>query len=57
MINNWVISPLDNTLSGLITAININNGYTGISASIINSNLVLTINPKLQTNGITNLGL
>jgi hypothetical protein len=56
MINNWVISPANNTLTSLISAINAAAGYTGINASVQNSNIVLNINPTFQTTGIGILG-
>jgi len=56
MINSWVITPLDNTLSGLVTAINAGSGYTGVRASVQGMNLVLNINPALHTSGVGFLG-
>ena len=56
MINNWVIQPLTATLSGLINAINNTSGFTGISASSDNLNLILSISQNLQTSGIGTLG-
>jgi hypothetical protein len=56
MINGWLVTPLNATINGLIDAINITSGYTGITAATSNSNLVLTITPTLQSTGLGNLG-
>jgi hypothetical protein len=57
LINSWVITPSDNTLSGLVAAINAGSGYTGVSASVQSTNLILSINPALHTSGVGSLGL
>jgi hypothetical protein len=56
MINGWVCTPATSTVIGLINAINAISGYTGINASIQNSNLVLNIDSVLQSSGIGLLG-
>jgi hypothetical protein len=56
MINGWVCTPATSTVIDLINAINAISGYTGINASIQNSNLVLNIDSVLQSSGIGLLG-
>jgi hypothetical protein len=56
MINNWIVTPNSANVAGLTNSINATTGYTGVSAFVSNANLILSINPTLQTSGIGSLG-
>ena len=56
MINGWVINRSGATLLDLVNDINAAAGYTGISAVIQGADLVLNVNPNLQSTGIGVLG-
>ena len=57
MINSWVISPANSSLTGLITAINNATGYTGVSAAVQGTTLILSVNPMFHTTGVGFLGV
>ena len=56
MINDWVIPRTGSTLFDLVNDINAAAGYTGINCFTTDVNLILSINPDLQTTGIGFLG-
>lgn len=57
MINNWVVTPTSANINGLLQGINSVSSYTGISASIQGSNVILSISPSLQSTGVGLLGV